>query len=166
MEWVKVEEERARTHPLYGIGGWLLLIVVLFGLNIVSNVISVLVFLFIGAPSPPPGMEMAGPQMGLFDVVLMLVGLAFGVYVLYLVFIRSELVVRQVPQLFVGVYALSVVLMLLGAMTGPAFFGDVVIGAVIGGAVTAIMYLYFTRSRRVHVTFAHELPKDEAAAAS
>jgi len=78
MEWVKVEEERARTHPLYGIGGWLLLIVVLFGLNIVSNVISVLVFLFIGAPSPPPGMEMAGPQMGLFDVVLMLVGLAFG----------------------------------------------------------------------------------------
>lgn len=139
--WIKLSRAQARQHPLYGVGGWLVLIAIFVAIGLAMGIVELLDF---WATTDHGGLS-AWIMAGLRSLMALWAALIF-----ILLLARS----RAFPITFVA-YAMFYIIYL--ALFGLAF-AYVTHGAVFAGVAVAVpLHLlaiaYVMLSRRVNVTF-------------
>lgn len=142
MAWTPIPPERAKTHPLFGIRGWLLLYVI-------STIIGMAQILLITLQS-----NHESPSQKVANFAIATIFLAMQLLVLYFLF-------RHSPRLrVVALWTIAASILLGLAMSALLSPPDLrwiglVVGLVVGLVPSIAWAIYFQRSRRVRVTFEH-----------
>lgn len=162
MAWRVLSTNEAEAHPLYGVKGWLLVILALFVLG------GLLALVELALPVPAGYAAMFGSnarEVARFDAVaaLILAGVALIGFARAPIF--GAIIVPALMVRYIAVLLAAATFHLRGA-TGErlstTFTDDVVTEAVIaavivGGIACALLCAYFVRSARVNVTFRHRV---------
>lgn len=158
--WIAISAARARAHRLYGVRGWLVTLLWLNTLPALAIVLTMSMILMLG--------EAGG---GSFRLVPALVGLVFPLGLVVVAFLR----VRWFALVWLGYCLLQLVATL--AMSGgiKAWAAQVSSGAAAGLPMMLLLatellvpiatLTYLVRSRRVRVTYRHEVRASDPAAA-
>lgn len=162
QDWVPVSAERARRHPLYGLGGWLRPISLLITLGAIAGPLVALIFA-VSLPGLPAAVRPAGlvllGQLGL--------GAAIAVGLALLWFRQSPLFLRAYLELSALSIALDIAAELLLRRWGPLpppFGGEpsnILAETALSLLLTALPWWLLWRSRRFRVSFQHEMRRDD-----
>ena len=158
--WIAISAARARAHRLYGVQGWLVTLLWLNTLPALVIVLGVAAVLMLG--------RMAG---GLDKPLLVLPGLVLPFGLVVLAFLR----VRWFPPVWLG-YCLLQVVAALAMSGGIKTWAAQTTGDAMGGLPMLLLLAsdmlipigtvaYLARSRRVRVTYRHEVRAMDPAAA-
>ncbi|MGM3277636.1 hypothetical protein [Ralstonia sp. 24A2] len=158
--WIAISAARAQAHRLYGVRGWLVTLLWLNTLPALAVMLTMSMILMLG--------EAGGDS---FRLVPALVGLVFPLGLVVVAFLR----VRWFPLVWLGYCLLQLVATL--AMSGgiKAWAAQATGGAAAGLPMTLLLaaevlvpigtLAYLVRSRRVRVTYRHEVRANDPAAA-
>lgn len=164
--WIAISAARARAHRLYGVRGWL---VTLLWLNTLPALVIVLAMAMVLMLGGMGGMGEMGGRAA--RPVLALAGLAFPLGLVVVAFLR----VRWFAWVWLG-YCLLQLLATLGMSGGIKAWAVQATGGAAAGLPMALLLAaqvlvpigtlaYLVRSRRVRVTYRHEVRASDPAAA-
>jgi predicted ferric reductase len=147
--WQSLSEEQARTHPFYGVGGWLYVLVVHLALGLALNIALPVLH--------PAGFRASFPSSGALLLWLIYVVLAGGGL---LVIVRMMRIrhpdfrhLATVILVAAALAALAAFLALEGSAVGENLFRWAV--------YAAVWVAYVHRSVRVRLTFEHATNSDD-----
>lgn len=143
-DWVYVPDHIAERHPLYGVGGWLILLMVLLAIGALLGVIGF--FRIVGV---------AGAS-GLVTVLVVLLGVVTAAQVVCIVLAAMKS--AAFPPVFLVIALLSILFGVLGLAVGDRPR----LGEFLGIAVNTIWAVYVVVSRRVNVTYRKRVRADDA----
>ncbi|UYN95649.1 MAG: DUF2569 family protein [Enhydrobacter sp.] len=146
-EWKQLSIDEAKAHPLYGVKGWLLVVLVLLALGALNVLYGLLTYSETAA--------IYGAYTPLYIVVSAVGGL-IGACLAYLGFTRDRRFPKYVVTWLYVVIALGAFNLLWTPFVVAAGMRSFVIGAGILGLVhIALLIWYFRASKRVNVTYFH-----------
>ncbi|MCB9946497.1 MAG: hypothetical protein H6842_01565 [Rhodospirillaceae bacterium] len=169
MAWRQISEEEAKQHPLYGVGGWLLVFIILLILGIALNVYSLLA----SGGSVDVGDMHIEADMG-FRSILIVIGIVLNAIVVIFAFTKNpNFPTVALAALWLGV-AVSVVGMFIAptiTITGgseqmnqmiidqvnASYKSGGIIGVVVAVILAGLISWYLTASKRVNVTYSHRV---------
>ncbi len=140
---VDIAADDAETHPLYGVGGWLVLLSILL---IIGVVYGLYILLSVGAAF------FAAGGLVLFIGVVLVAVMAWQVITLYLLFTKSP----AFPATCTTLLAVSIAIELLSALSEGRW-----LKSLISIGVTAAWIWYLSASTRVSVTYKHRVKADD-----
>jgi hypothetical protein len=141
--WTYVPDHIAQQHPLYGVGGWLAVLMVLLAIGAAFGVFSF--FSIVGLFG----------QSGLLTFLVILLGVTVVAQIACLVLGGTKSAVF--PPFFMAIAALSIAFSLFSMMLGQPSTGDII--AVV---VNAVWIGYVAVSRRVNVTYRRRVSNTDA----
>lgn len=169
MAWRQITEEEAQQHPLYGVGGWLLVMMILLILGIALNLVSLL--------GSGGRVEMGGLQIEAslgFRSVLIIIGIVLNIVVVVFAFTKNP----KFPMVALAALWAGVVVALISTFIGPSITiegGDeqvrqmiieqvnasystgALTGLVVAAVIAALISWYLLASKRVNVTYNHRV---------
>ena len=142
-EWTYVPVHIAEQHPLYGVGGWMALLMVLLAIGAAFGV-----FTFF---------RLAGhfSESGTIAFLVILLGITTAAQIACLVLGARKS--AAFPPLFITLAVLSIAAAVLGMMLDRASLGDL-----LAIAVNALWIGYVVVSRRVNVTYRRRVANSDA----
>ncbi len=169
MAWRQISEEEARQHRLYGVGGWLLVLMILIILGIALNLFSLL--------GSGGSVEALGMQIEVslgFRSVLIIIGILLNVVVVVFAFTKNpKFPTVAMAALWAGV-AVALISMFMGPSitieggseelrqrmidaTNASYSTGALIGFIVAAALAALISWYLMASKRVNVTYNHRV---------
>ena len=154
-DWEQLSIDKAQQHPLYGVKGWLLSILVLMALNCVVRIFYVL-------------FNFGNDEVLNYGISALVAVVIYGVYgmIVYMGFIKDH----RFPKLIILLLYASAIL-LIGFFLTVGYFlatgnnaSSLLIAAVIAAGLISghlLLIWFFKTSKRVNVTYLHRVPKDD-----
>lgn len=157
--WQSVSAEAAKSHPLYGVGGWLVLVPVKFALSMSFSVIFLVLEAGRVGASLSDLLTFDNGFLSFFYAHMLILGSSLAV-VIWLMLSKSP-AFRTTASIALLAYmpliGLAAVLIDPSAKIVEALGGDF-----LRWAISCIIWVtYLQRSRRVRVTFEHKLRSDD-----
>lgn len=161
-DWVKVSERAAKEHRLYGIWGWLAIFFILSSIGVTYSIIELINFI-------NKIKNVSHKDSTFFYIILLSIGLCIFYYTISILsgqkgnnkfpkLIISAFYIIIMIQIFILVYTYT----FLRANNYPKFLlGDMIFYSMIGVMSSFLWIRYFTVSRRVRVTYRHEVRRDD-----
>ena len=152
--WKQLSIDEAKAHRLYGVKGWLLVILILMALGAANS----LVYLF--------SYSQMQALYGAYAPVLVILSTLFGIISALIAiagFVKDHRFPTYVIQmLYIGL-AVGIINSIAGWVLAPGEVGkmNAAIGGVIGPVLVGLLIWYFKASKRVNVTYFHRVRADE-----
>ena len=159
VQWIRLERSAAEAHPLYGVGGWLLTILLLHSLGLFLTVVVEWSGL-VHSVRMLSVLATHAPFMG-FLLLLTLLTVVLGAWMLFQGFaVRAGFRATAIWLMALTIAVKLAMLLYLATLSGPAN-ADELLREVLQLAFSGATLAYFIGSRRVRVTYLWQVVPDD-----
>jgi len=152
--WKRLSESDARAHKLYGVKGWLLVILILMALGALNALVTLFTYSELRT--------LYGAYAPVSAILSILLGLIYAA-IAVAGFLKDDRFPAYAIQMLYVIMVLAVINMVAVWVLAPAEVGKMsgVIGGVVGLVQSGLFLWYFKASKRVNVTYFHRVRADE-----
>ncbi|MGX1100503.1 DUF2569 family protein [Amorphus sp. MBR-141] len=152
--WKQLSEVDAKAHRLYGVKGWLLVILILMALGALNSLVTLFTY-----------SEMRA-LYGAYAPVSTILSIVFGlIYALIALagFLKDSRFPAYVSQMLYVTMVVAVINSVVAGVLAPVQAGKMsaIVGGLIGLVQGGLLIWYFKASKRVNVTYFHRVRADE-----